>query len=144
MLVEFTPIKYADLNSRQKEAYNFQKVSALLAEFGYSTIRLTDDWNGADFIAQNNDGKTFLKVQLKGRLCFYEKYSDKELYLCFRDGENWYFYPHDELRNKVLDLGLMKGSTSWDEKEGYSFPHLSKQLKELLKPYLIPSEIHAD
>jgi hypothetical protein len=144
MPIEWKRIVYDQLTSRQKEAYNFQKISALLAEFGYSTIRLTDDWNGADFIAQHSDGKTFLKVQLKGRLCFYEKYSNKELYLCFRDGENWYFYPHDELRDKVLDLRLMKGSTSWDKEEGYSFPHLSKQLKELLKPYRIPSEVHAD
>ena len=144
MSVNFTPVQYADLNSRQKEAYNFQKVSALLADFGYSTLRLTDDWNGADFIAQHKDGKTFLKVQLKSRLCFYEKYSDKELYLCFPNGENWYLYPHDELKTKVLDHGLMKGTTSWDENSGYSFPRLSKQLEELLKPYRIPTEPSAD
>jgi hypothetical protein len=62
-----SPIDYQRLNSRQKEAYNFQKISAVLADFGYCTIRLSDDWGGADFIAQHIDGSV-LKVQLKGRL----------------------------------------------------------------------------
>ena len=46
-------IKYEDLNARQKETYNFQIVSALFADYGYTTIKLSDDWLGADFIAIN-------------------------------------------------------------------------------------------
>ena len=56
MPLELTRIRYADLNARQKENYNFQKVSAVLADFGFTTLRLTDDWQGADFIAQHIDG----------------------------------------------------------------------------------------
>ena len=48
-------ITYADLNSRQRENYNFQKVSALFADYGFTTMRLSDDWQGADFIAQHID-----------------------------------------------------------------------------------------
>lgn len=57
-------IDIGKLNSRQLEAHRFQKVSAVLADFGYQTIRLSDDWNGADFIAQHIDG-SFLMVQPK-------------------------------------------------------------------------------
>ena len=74
MSLDLSRVRYADLNARQKENYNFQKVSAVLADFGFSTLRLTDDWQGADFIAQHVDGETFLKVQLKGRLTFGKKY----------------------------------------------------------------------
>src|SRR5207244_5579086 len=63
-VMKLAPINYANLNSRQQEAYNFQKVSGVLADFGFTTIRLTDDWQGADFIAQIIDGQPFLTVQL--------------------------------------------------------------------------------
>lgn len=74
----FQKIAYESLNARQKESYNFQKVSAALADYGFITIKLSDDWHGADFIAQHLSGET-LKVQLKGRLSFYKKYQGKDL-----------------------------------------------------------------
>jgi hypothetical protein len=63
--MKFKKIIYSELNARQKESYNFQKVSAIFADYGFSTIRLSDDWQGADFIAQHIDNQVFLKVQLK-------------------------------------------------------------------------------
>lgn len=53
---QFPRINYDDLNARQKENYSFQKESGILAEYGFVTLRLTDDWEGADFIAHNIDG----------------------------------------------------------------------------------------
>ena len=76
-------IDYRKLNGRQKENYNFQKISGILADYGFATIRLSDDWNGADFIAQYADGKTLLRVQLKGRLDIGKKYEGKNLWLFF-------------------------------------------------------------
>jgi hypothetical protein len=73
------PIEYDALNAKQKENYNFQKVSAVLADYGFVTFRLNDDWQGADFIALHVYGKT-LKVQLKSRLDFDKKYMGKELF----------------------------------------------------------------
>jgi hypothetical protein len=35
-------VAYETLNARQKENFNFQKVSAVLADYGYVTIRLSD------------------------------------------------------------------------------------------------------
>ena len=60
--VIFTRVDYKKLNARQKENYNFQKVSAFLADYGYVTLRLSDDWQGADFIAYHVNGESFLKV----------------------------------------------------------------------------------
>lgn len=62
----FLRVAYGKLNARQKESYNFQKVAARMADNGFNCLRLTDDWQGADFIACHIDGETFLKVQLKG------------------------------------------------------------------------------
>ena len=92
-------VKYSDLNARQKENFNFQKVSAVLADYGFVTLRLSDDWQGADFIALHTSGNV-LRVQLKSRLTFDKKYSDKGLYVAFGDGDAWYLYPHDELLAK--------------------------------------------
>jgi hypothetical protein len=45
----------------------------VLADYCYVTLRLSDDWNGADFIAQHMDGSV-LRVQLKSRLSFFKRY----------------------------------------------------------------------
>lgn len=138
MQIAFEQIEYQKLNSRQKETYNFQKLSAVLAECGYLTIRLSDDWNGADFIAQHFKTKAFLKVQLKSRLTFDKKYQDEDLYICFRDGEHgpWYMYNHADLLKKVL-LQIERTKTVLAGKP-YHYPVLSEGMKELLKPYLLP------
>jgi hypothetical protein len=135
------PISYHSLTSRQKEAYNFQKVSAVLADFGFVTIHLSSDWGGADFIAQHIDGTTFLKVQLKGRLTFDDKYSGKDLHICFHENDVWYLYPHDELLKSLLTEGFFIGTSSWEDKKGYSVPGLSKRLETLLRPYRLGSEV---
>ncbi len=142
MPITFKKVQYQDLNSRQKEAYNFQKASSVLADFGFVTIRLSNDWNGADFIAQDRDGKTFHKVQLKGRLTFDKKYRDEDLYICFRDGEHgpWYMYNHADLLSKVLEAGQIKGTKTWDEGKPYHFPVLSQDIKKLLVPYRIEEQ----
>jgi len=135
MSLDLKQIPYEDLKPRQQEGYNFQKVSAVLADFGYVTIRLTNDWCRADFIAQHFDGISFLKVQLKGRLTFSKKYRGQELFICFRDSNQWYLYPHDEVLEKILSEGLLAGTESWDKKGKYDFPYLKPGLKTMLEPY---------
>ena len=106
-----------------------------MADFGFKTIKLADDWNGADFIAQHFNKDEFLKIQLKGRLTFDKKYIKKDLWVCFRSDDIIYLYPHDELLEKLLKHGLMKNTESWDVKGGYSYPSLSKQLVQIIKEY---------
>ncbi|PTR05365.1 hypothetical protein C8R32_12329 [Nitrosospira sp. Nsp5] len=110
-MTTFQRIKYADLNSRQKEIFNFQKVSCLLADFGFATYRLTDDWNGADFLAVPFDGSAILRVQLKGRLTFEKKYQDKGLWVCFRHVNLVYLYPHDALLSELLKVSNVGNTT---------------------------------
>lgn len=90
------------LSDKQREAYHFQKVSAVFADYGYQTIKLSDDWCGADFIAQNLDG-SFMKVQLKGRLTVGRKYEGKDLWICFPAEGQWYVFPHDIILEKLLN-----------------------------------------
>ena len=47
-MTNFTKIDYNQLNSKQKENYNFHKVASALADYGYDSMRLNNDWQGAD------------------------------------------------------------------------------------------------
>lgn len=130
-------IKYGSLNARQKENYNYQKLSALLADYGFVTMRLSDDWKGADLIAQHVDGDTFLKIQLKSRLTFCEKYKGRGLYIAFRRLNDWYLYPHDEILEKVDAVVKFRITPSWKTGGDYSFAKLTKSLSQILDPYQI-------
>ncbi|MBL7555491.1 MAG: hypothetical protein JNM24_06680 [Bdellovibrionaceae bacterium] len=132
--IKFEKVNYDDLHGRQQENYNYHKLSALLADYGFNAIRLDDDWQGADFIAQHLDGKTFLKVQLKGRLTFEKKYLGKELWLAFPENTQWYIFPHDLVLEKILPK--IQNSKDW-EKGKYSFPYLTDELKTILNSYKI-------
>lgn len=132
----FKKIKYNKLNSRQKENYNFQKVSALLAEYGFNSMWLNDDWQGADFIAIHIDGESFLKIQLKGRLTVDKKYVNKNIYIVFNQNNQWFLYPHDTI---VGELKKMKklDSDSWNKYGGYSWPSIPVYLSKYMKKYEI-------
>jgi hypothetical protein len=135
--MKFQPVQYTDLNSRQQETYNFQKIAGVLADYGFSSIRLSDDWNGADFIAQHIDGQTFLKVQLKGRLSFHKKYINKGLWLCFMHGSEVILYPHDLTLAKFAKDGRIVDTESWKGKGQYHFPSLGTDVLALIEEYRI-------
>ena len=40
----FEKVNYDNLNSKQKELFNFQKIAATLADYGFNCIKLADDW----------------------------------------------------------------------------------------------------
>lgn len=119
----FTRIAYSALNSRQKENYNFQKVAARLADYGFNSIRLTDDWQGADFIAVHIDGETFLKVQLKGRLIIDRKYSGKGIHIAFLHNDQLYLYDHDRFVEHLEKSNLIGAdSVTWHQQGFRSWP----------------------
>jgi len=116
-------IASADLNPRQQENYNFQKVAGRLSDYGFNCLRLSDDWQGADFIACHIDGETFLKVQLKGRLTIDKKYIGKGIYIAFFHGDAAYLYDHDRLVRHIEASGLIGDqSTTWHDKGFRSWP----------------------
>lgn len=138
--MQLTKIKYTDLNARQKESYNFHKISAVLANYGFNTIRLSDDWQGADFIAQHIDGEQFLKIQLKGRLTVDKKYIGKNIYICFCDSKQWYLYPHDDFLAWLKTNSAFETSDSWQKYGSYSWPNLSKALTQHLNQYALSGD----
>jgi len=104
----FKQVSYTNLNARQKELFNFQKIAATFADCGFDCIKLADDWQGADFIAYNVTDGTTLKVQLKSRLTIdRKKYGgkDKDIWMAFPHGRSpvkyWYLVQHDRLVEKV-------------------------------------------
>jgi hypothetical protein len=135
--MRFQPITYSKLNARQQETYNFHKVAGILADYGYSSIRLSDDWEGADFIAQHIDGETYLKVQLKGRLAFDKKYVGKNLWICFMHNNHVILYPHDEALNKFDQAGRITGTDAWIKRGQYHFPYLGEDVMGLIEEFRI-------
>ena len=115
----FDKVPYATLNSRQQENRNFHKVAARLADYGFNCMRLTDDWQGADFIALHVDGKTILKVQLKGRLVIDRKYQTKGIHIAFLYGDDLFLYDHDAFLAFVEREGKIgEGTRNWHQ-NGY-------------------------
>ncbi len=133
----FRAVKYADLNSRQKENYNFQKVASHLADYGFNCLRLTDDWQGADFIACHVDGETFLKVQLKARLSIDRKYIGKNIHIAFMDDVGCYVYPHDEVVSRIEAAGSIGKTSSWRDRGIYNWPSIPKWVRALLEEYKV-------
>ncbi len=135
--MNFQKVEYKELNSKQKETYNFQKISGVLADYGFATIKLSDDWQSADFIAQHIDGNTFLKVQLKARLTFNKKYIGKNIYVCFPYHNDWYLFDHDKLLNFFLEkyANGMAISTSWKDEGEYSWKSLSSDILAIVNDY---------
>ena len=133
----FKRIEYKKLNSKQQENYNFHKIASRLADYGYNSILLSDDWEGADFIACHINGKDFLKVQLKGRMVVDKKYLGKDIFIACRYNDKWYLYPHDKILNALFEQDLIKDTKSWEEKGNYSWPRLTKTIESLISVYKI-------
>ena len=113
----FKQIKYSKLNSRQKENYNFHKVASKLADYGFNSMRLNDDWEGADFIAIND--KEMIKVQLKGRFSIDKKYIGKNLFIAFIEQDKVKIYLHDKAVN--IAPNNIINSKSWKENGLYNW-----------------------
>ena len=125
---KYQKINYKDLSPKQQENYNFHKVSSILADYGFTTIKLYDDWKNADFIAQHKDRKTFLKVQLKNRFLIDKKYEGKDIYICFLLRNNLYLYPHDKAVEYFLANSNVGNTKSWNKKDGqYHWPKIPKR-----------------
>jgi len=121
-------IAYSQLNSRQKEIFNFQKVAGLLADYGFNCLKMADDWQGADFLAYHKDGTHTLKVQLKSRLTIGKKYQDKSLHIAFPFDSAWYLIEHDYLVALAKKHTNWLNSKSWRMKGTYSSASLNPEL----------------
>ena len=136
---QFQRIDYNELNAKEKEDYNFAKISSVLADYGYRTIRDFNDWGGADFycIGRGCDLGQALKVQQKGRLTFDKKYMGKNIYIAFQDKPSnvIYIYPHDEFLNELIKITNIENTDSWIQNGKYTFKTISKPIQVLLDKF---------
>jgi len=110
---KFQRVSYRALNARQKELFNFQKIAATLADYGFNCIKLADDWKGADFLAYHVKGTRTLKVQLKARITIQKKYRKKDIWMAFPYRGFWYLIEHDRLLAKVEKHTRWTRMKSW-------------------------------
>jgi len=135
----FQRVAYGDLNARQKENHNFQKIAACLADYGFNCLRLTDDWQGADFIACHIDGATVLKVQIKGRMIIDRKYQGKAIHIAFRLDGDCCVYDHDALVRHVEEHAPATLTTvSWADRGLYTWPRPPRWAHTFLAAYRLP------
>ncbi len=135
--MEFDKVKYSDLNARQKENYNFHKVSSKLVEYGFQSILLSDDWLGADFIAMHSNGKDFLRVQLKSRLSLQKKYIGKNLWIAYRNHKTKkiYLYEHDKMVDLIASVSPYQNNKAWIEDGNVHWGNPSKAIVSVLEEY---------
>lgn len=129
----FPAVPYGSLNSRQKENYNVHKVAARLADFGFTSLRLTDDFEGADVVALHVDGETMLRVQLKSRMAVNRTYGGKGIHIAFRLDDRIFLYPHDEMVARLEAAGRMVATSSWNEVGRYDWPRPPPWARKMLE-----------
>jgi hypothetical protein len=128
----FELIPYATLNARQKEIFNFQKLSATLADYGFNCIKLADDWGGADFIAYHVITTKTLKIQLKSRISIGAKYVGKDIWVAFPHKRFWYLIQHDRLVEKIGESTDWLHTPSWLNGNAYSSVSINPTLLNAL------------
>ena len=132
----FKRVTKSELNPSQRKNYNFSKIAARLADYGFNCQRLSDDWQ-ADFLATHVDGDTFLIAKLKGRLVIEKKYYGMSIYIAFPHRDDWYVYPHDKLLDFVkVSKPKTICSRSWEEGV-YSWPKPPAWALEWLAKYRV-------
>jgi hypothetical protein len=112
--------------------FNFQKIAATLADYGFNCIKLADDWQGADFLAYHlTDSKT-LRIQLKSRVTIQKKYMGKDIWIAFPFKGFWYLIEHDLLVTKAGEHTDWLRSDSWQKLNGYSSGSINPELLDSL------------
>ena len=140
--MQIDKIKYNDLSAKKKEIFNFQKLASILADYGFNCIKLSDDWEGADFLAYQES--VTLKVQLKSSISIYKKYLNKDLYIAFRLDDrdiesNWCLIKHDELVSimKNNSKWLDEDKKSWTENGYYRAGKVNRKILPYIEKYII-------
>lgn len=135
---KFKKVSYSKLNNKQKENFNFHNLASLLATFGFNSIWLNDDVQGADFLAVANEGEIY-KIQLKGRLTFDKKYKGKDIFIAFPENNGFYIYPHDVLLKKFQSR--FNKTKSWKDYGSYTYNKISQADLKFINKYFVNFEL---
>ena len=147
---EIEKINYEDLEGQGKkqENFNFHEAASLLSNYGFNCIRLTDDWNGADFLAYHISGSMTLHIQLKGRIGIGKKYMKSNPYILFpayltenNRQRSWFLIKHNDLyelfkqeKNSALESeSWLKKDKKGNEVGSYHMRNPTKKMIEIMK-----------
>ena len=133
--IKLEPIIYQSLSAKAQENYNFHKMAAVLADYGYNCLWLNNEWNGADCIANHVNGISDFKIQLKGGISFAQKYRMKNIYIAFFEQENLSIYTHDFI---LMQIETEISDKKWLAKGTYFQTKITKRFRDIFKPYEIP------
>ena len=126
-------VSYSDLNARAQENYLYAMLAAQLAPYGYTCLRLSDDYNGADLIALR-EGEEAMHIQLKGRVTIKSEYQSKGLYMAFPINGEFYVLLHDDLVDICGNRGYLE-TRAWREQGKWHVGNPPKAMIETLKPF---------
>ena len=125
--------------TRQKEAANFDEVSAVLAGHGFDCVWLGNERDGVDFLAEHPASGETLRVQLTSCLAVGRKYENKGLWVAFPVEGDWYLLPHDQLRDIVGERTPALRNRSWLEDGRLWWGRPTRALLVGIGPYRIRS-----
>ncbi|MBT4030131.1 MAG: hypothetical protein HOH31_05035 [Campylobacteraceae bacterium] len=96
--------KINKLTSNVKIENRFKKVSAKLADHGFRSMWLKEDWQGVDFIASHINGEKTLKIILENNFSLNQNYMNQNIHICFINNNDIYLYPHDLILEQHISL----------------------------------------
>ncbi len=118
---------------------NCQKISAVLADYGFNCIRSADNRNSTDLLVLHMPSGNMLPSLLKSRLTLAGKYGGKGLWMAFPFSEDRYLPGHDRLRDIVGERTPALENKSWQQDVLLSSSAPTTDLLEGIEPYRIPT-----
>jgi len=119
--------------SQVKEVINRNVVVSLALEQGFNAFLPVYD-GGVDFILYHEADNVVRKVQLKGRWMIDKKYENRDIWMAFPIGDDWYLMPHDMMVEMARADGVLE-TASWTEAGAYSRPRPSAATVTQCAPY---------
>lgn len=135
--MRFERIDLSQMSPSEVRKYNYNKVTAALSDYGFSTELLPEGQFVWDFVAtQEHTGKK-IKVLIRPQMTLEKKFLGKDIYICFLEGSNWYIYPHDQHYEHVRITSNLMDTSSWKKEGTFTVSKLSAQNKLAIAPFKI-------
>lgn len=109
-----------------------------------TTLLLRQDYNvflpvydeGIDLIIHRESDGDFKLVQQKSRWTIDRKYVGRNIWIAFRDRDEWFLAPHDELVG-FGDAAGYTATSSWTDKGIYHRATMTRDLRERCMKYRV-------
>lgn len=129
-------------NPRSIEMVNRLEFANVAFKEGYlSFLPIVDE--GIDLVLYRECDRDMKLVQLKTRWVIDRKYSNRNIWMAFSAGAQWYLAPHDEMLKLCDKLNLATTTKSWTEGGAYSTSKMSKSLQHEMAAFIFPSLLAA-